>query len=91
MAANYLKSNYVPTLHYETQCEIHFVRNPVTDLKMKHIALLYHHIEELPMDERLKIRKFDIKLNIVDFLRKSLLEEHFKALTRQMELHRVIE
>ena len=57
-----------PTLYCDSHSGIHLLRNPSINTKTKHIEVRYHHIRALVTENRLKIRKIDTELNIVDSL-----------------------
>ena len=77
------------TIYCDSQSAIYLIQNPVYDAKMNHIEVRYHHIRELVTEKKLKVRKIDTEVNIVDCMTKPLPEERFKALRTSMGIQQM--
>ena len=60
-------------------------------MNTKYIEAQFYHIRELVIEKKLKDRKIDIEVNIVDCLTKPLLDQRFGALRTKMGLRQATE
>ena len=79
------------TIYYDFHNTIHLIRNPFYRVKMNLIELRFHKIRKLVTEKKLKVRKIDTEVNIVDCLTKPLPEQRIRALRTMRGLWKVTE
>ena len=80
-----------PAIYCDSQSTIDLIQDPVYHAKTKHIEIRFRHIRELVTKKKLKVRKINTEVNIVDCVMKPLPEQRFGTLRTMMGLRKVTE